>query len=161
MRRTPLAQNAAKGDPPPMRLCVFCGSNLGVRESYLAQTRAFGAQLAERGIELVYGGAHVGLMGALADVVLAGGGRVIGVIPEALQVREIAHSGLTELHVVSSMHERKALMASLSDGLWRSPAASAHSKSCSRFGLGRSSDCTANPARCSISTASSLASLGS
>ncbi|HYQ02186.1 MAG TPA: TIGR00730 family Rossman fold protein [Polyangiaceae bacterium] len=99
-----------------MRLCVFCGSNLGVRESYLAQTRAFGAQLLERGIELVYGGAHVGLMGALADVVLAGGGRVIGVIPEALQVREIAHSGLTELHVVSSMHERKALMASLSDG---------------------------------------------
>jgi hypothetical protein len=99
-----------------MRLCVFCGSNFGTREAYRATAESFGALLAERGIELVYGGAHVGLMGALADAVLARGGRVIGVIPEALQAREIAHAGLSDLHVVSSMHERKALMASLSDG---------------------------------------------
>lgn len=99
-----------------MRLCVFCGSNFGMREVYRASAEAFGALLAERRIELVYGGAQVGLMGALADSVLARGGRVIGVIPEALQAREIAHPGLTDLHVVASMHERKALMASLSDG---------------------------------------------
>jgi uncharacterized protein (TIGR00730 family) len=99
-----------------MRLCVFCGSNFGTREAYRAQTEAFGALMAERGIGLVYGGARVGLMGALADAVLARGGKVIGVIPEALQAREIAHSGLTDLHVVGSMHERKARMASLSDG---------------------------------------------
>ncbi|HEY0462701.1 MAG TPA: TIGR00730 family Rossman fold protein [Polyangiaceae bacterium] len=99
-----------------MRLCVFCGSNFGAREVYRAGTEAFGALLAEREIELVYGGARVGLMGALADAVLARGGRVIGVIPEALLAREIAHSGLTHLHIVASMHERKALMASLSDG---------------------------------------------
>ncbi|HYQ40470.1 MAG TPA: TIGR00730 family Rossman fold protein [Polyangiaceae bacterium] len=99
-----------------MRLCVFCGSSYGVRGVYRAEAEAFGALLAEREIELVYGGAHVGLMGALADSVLARGGRVIGVIPQALLAREIAHSALTQLHVVDSMHERKALMASLSDG---------------------------------------------
>jgi uncharacterized protein (TIGR00730 family) len=99
-----------------MRLCVFCGSNFGTREVYRAQTEAFGAAMAERGIGLVYGGARVGLMGALADAVLARGVKVIGVIPEALQAREIAHSGLTDLHIVGSMHERKARMASLSDG---------------------------------------------
>jgi len=99
-----------------MRLCVFCGSSFGTRTGYRAAAEAFGTLLAERQIELVYGGAHVGLMGALADSVLARGGRVIGVIPQALLAREIAHSGLTQLHVVDSMHERKALMASLSDG---------------------------------------------
>lgn len=99
-----------------MRLCVFCGSSLGTRRVYRAAAEALGALLAERQIELVYGGAHVGLMGALADSVLARGGRVIGVIPQALLAREIAHSGLTQLHVVDSMHDRKALMASLSDG---------------------------------------------
>jgi uncharacterized protein (TIGR00730 family) len=83
---------------------------------YRAGAAAFGGLLARWQIELVYGGARVGLMGALADAVLAGGGRVIGVIPEALTEREIAHAGLTELRVVGSMHERKALMASLSDG---------------------------------------------
>jgi len=99
-----------------MRLCVFCGSSFGAREVYRHAAQAFGALLAGRGIGLVYGGAHAGLMGALADAVLAGGGQVIGVIPEALVERELAHSGLTELRVVASMHERKALMASLSDG---------------------------------------------
>ena len=97
-------------------MCVFCGSSFGVRDVYLASTVAFGRLLAERGIELVYGGARAGLMGALADAVLAGGGRVIGVIPEALVDRELAHPGLTELRIVASMHERKAMMASLADG---------------------------------------------
>ncbi|HET7544793.1 MAG TPA: TIGR00730 family Rossman fold protein [Polyangiaceae bacterium] len=104
-----------------MRLCVFCGSNFGARAVYRAETERFGALLAEREIELVYGGAHVGLMGALADAVLQRGGRAIGVIPQALLEREIAHPGLTELHVVGSMHERKALMASLSDGFLALP----------------------------------------
>jgi uncharacterized protein (TIGR00730 family) len=99
-----------------MRLCVFCGSSFGARAVYREGAEAFGALLARRQIELVYGGARAGLMGALADAVLAGGGRVIGVIPEALVGRELAHPGLTDLRVVGSMHERKALMASLSDG---------------------------------------------
>jgi uncharacterized protein (TIGR00730 family) len=98
------------------RLCVFCGSSFGARDVYRAEAEAFGGLLARRQIELVYGGARVGLMGALADAVLAGGGRVTGVIPQALMEREVAHVGLTDLRVVSSMHERKALMASLSDG---------------------------------------------
>jgi len=83
---------------------------------YASVAYSFGALLARRQIELVYGGARAGLMGALADAVLAGGGRVIGVMPEALMERELAHQGLTDLRIVSSMHERKALMASLSDG---------------------------------------------
>jgi len=99
-----------------MRLCVFCGSSFGAREVYRAQTKAFGRLLARRQIELVYGGGRTGLMGALADAVLAGGGQVIGVMPEALRKRELAHDGLTDLRIVGSMHERKALMASLSDG---------------------------------------------
>jgi len=99
-----------------MRLCVFCGSSFGARDVYRSAAAEFGALLAERNIELVYGGARAGLMGALADATLAAGGRVTGVIPEALVGRELAHLGLSELHVVASMHERKALMASLSDG---------------------------------------------
>ncbi|MEI9948875.1 MAG: TIGR00730 family Rossman fold protein [Pseudomonadota bacterium] len=99
-----------------MRLCVFCGSSFGVREAYRAGAEAFGALLARRQIGLVYGGARAGLMGALADAVLASGGQVIGVMPEALRERELAHAGLTDLRIVASMHERKALMASLSDG---------------------------------------------
>lgn len=99
-----------------MRLCVFCGSSFGADEGYRAAAAAFGALLAQRRIELVYGGAHAGLMGVLADATLAGGGRVTGVIPEALMERELAHLGLTDLRVVRSMHERKALMAALSDG---------------------------------------------
>jgi len=98
-----------------MRICVFCGSSAGRLPEYRAAAVAFGELLAREGIGLVYGGAHVGLMGALADAVLAHGGEVIGVIPESLSVRELAHKGLTELQVVSSMHERKAQMAALSD----------------------------------------------
>lgn len=97
------------------RVCVFCGSAAGNKLEYLAAARELGATLANRGLELVYGGASIGLMGALADGALAAGGRVIGVMPESLVSREIAHCGLTELHVVATMHERKATMADLSD----------------------------------------------
>jgi uncharacterized protein (TIGR00730 family) len=99
-----------------MRLCVFCGSNAGQDPVYLATARALGEALAASGIGLVYGGASVGLMGAVADAVLAKGGDVIGVMPQALVDKEIAHKGLSDLRVVGSMHERKALMAELADG---------------------------------------------
>ena len=98
------------------RLCVFSGSSAGISPAYGAAARRLGEQLALGGIDLVYGGASVGLMGAVADAVLARGGRVIGVIPQALVEREIAHPRLTDLRIVASMHERKALMAELSDG---------------------------------------------
>lgn len=97
------------------RVCGFCGSNVGARESYRAAAAALGTLLAERKIGLVYGGGNIGLMGALADAALGRGGEVIGVIPHALVAREVAHAGLSELRVVNSMHERKALMADLSD----------------------------------------------
>jgi uncharacterized protein (TIGR00730 family) len=96
-------------------LCVFCGSNSGNDPSYAKVARDFGAMLAKSNIALIYGGGHVGLMGIVADAVLAGGGKVIGVIPRMLWDREVGHRNLTELHVVESMHERKAMMASLSD----------------------------------------------
>lgn len=98
------------------RVCVFCGSNPGARPSYLAAARELGALLARRGVGLVYGGASVGLMGAVADAALAAGGEVIGVIPQSLVDREVAHAGLPQLRVVRSMHERKAMMADLADG---------------------------------------------
>ena len=97
------------------RLCVFCGSNLGARPEYAERARELGAALARRGVGLVYGGASVGLMGLLAEAVLAARGEVIGVIPRALATREVAHHGLSELRIVGSMHERKALMADLAD----------------------------------------------
>jgi hypothetical protein len=97
------------------RVCVFCGSSVGIRPVYREAAQALGRALAGRGVELVFGGGRVGLMGALADAVLAAGGRAIGVIPEALVARDLAHRGLSELRVVGSMHERKALMAELSD----------------------------------------------
>jgi uncharacterized protein (TIGR00730 family) len=97
-------------------LCVFCGSSPGARPEYLAAAHALGRLLAERGIGVVYGGASVGLMGAVADAALAAGGHVTGVIPRVLEAREIAHPGLSDLRVVASMHERKALMSDLSDG---------------------------------------------
>lgn len=97
-------------------LCVYCGSNTGADGQYAAVARQLGGVLAANGIGLVYGGAGKGLMGVLADAVLAAGGRVRGVIPKALLDKEIAHPGLDELHVVNSMHERKFMMAELSDG---------------------------------------------
>lgn len=98
-----------------MRICVFCGSSPGRLPVYQEAATAFGRALAEAGIGLVYGGASVGLMGAVADAALSRGGEVIGVIPESLSSKELAHTGLTELHVVTSMHARKAMMADLSD----------------------------------------------
>ena len=102
-------------------ICVFCGSSAGAREEYAQAARALGALLAERGIGLVYGGGRVGLMGIIADAVMAAGGRAVGVIPEALMRREVGHAALTELHVVGSMHDRKAMMADLCDGFIAMP----------------------------------------
>ena len=107
----------ANVDSPPMpvdSICVFCGSSFGRGSTYKAAAEALGMLLAERGITLVYGGARVGLMSAIADAVLSAGGRAVGVIPNSMLDHEIAHQGLTKLHVVDSMHERKALMAILS-----------------------------------------------
>ena len=102
-------------------VCVFCGSSPGADPSFLAGARALGQAIAATERVLVYGGAKVGLMGAVADSVLGAGGKAIGVIPQALVDREVAHGGLTELHVVSSMHERKMLMADLSDAFVAMP----------------------------------------
>jgi uncharacterized protein (TIGR00730 family) len=96
-------------------VCVYCGSSFGSDPVYLEATKDLARTLAGRGIRVVYGGASVGLMGALADATLEAGGEVVGVIPQQLVDREIAHQGLTELHVVQTMHQRKALMAELSD----------------------------------------------
>ena len=103
------------------RLCVFCGSAVGGRPVYAEHARQLGGLLAARRIGLVFGGGHIGLMGVLADAVLAAGGEAIGVIPQALMDKELAHRGLTQLHVVGTMHQRKALMADLADG-FRRPA---------------------------------------
>ena len=97
------------------RVCVFCGSSSGVNPAYAETAASLGRLLAERGLELVYGGGNVGLMGIVADAALAAGGRVIGVIPEALMKWELGHPNLAELRVVGSMHERKAAMAELAD----------------------------------------------
>lgn len=98
------------------RVCVFAGSNTGCRTEYVAAAEALGQTLVHRGIDLVYGGAGCGLMGVLADAVVAAGGHVTGVIPEALVAKEVAHQNLSDLRTVSSMHARKALMTDLADG---------------------------------------------
>jgi hypothetical protein len=98
------------------RVCVFCGSSVGRQPVYADAARALATALLDRGLGLVYGGGSVGLMGTIADAVLAGGGEVIGVLPRGLARKEYAHDGLSELHLVGSMHERKALMASLAGG---------------------------------------------
>lgn len=102
-------------------LCVFCGSSVGSKPAYLGAAIALGKVLAEQKIRIVYGGGRVGLMGAIADAALNNGGEVIGVIPQHLVDREVAHQGLTELRVVQSMHERKALMAEMSDAFAAMP----------------------------------------
>lgn len=99
-----------------MNICVFCGSSFGKGQSYRQAAELTGKLLARRGIGLIYGGGHVGLMGVVADAALSEGGKVTGVIPRALSEREIAHGGLTSLVVVDSMHERKAEMAKRADG---------------------------------------------
>lgn len=98
------------------RICVFCGSNTGLNPVYVETARSLGRLFAREGIALVYGGGSVGLMGELADSVLTAGGQVIGVIPHALWAREVGHHGLTDLRIVDTMHERKAMMADLADG---------------------------------------------
>lgn len=98
------------------RICVFCGSSFGNRPSYKQVAQQMGVALVKRNIGLVYGGGRVGLMGVVADAVMQAGGEVIGVIPEFLAAKEIAHADLSQLHLVDSMHSRKALMADLSDG---------------------------------------------
>ena len=98
------------------KVCVYCGSSAGKRPEYAYAARSLAKALTQRGIGLVYGGASVGIMGEIADAVLAGGGNVIGVIPQALANKEVAHEGLTELKIVGSMHERKQVMMDLSDG---------------------------------------------
>ncbi|HSC04685.1 MAG TPA: TIGR00730 family Rossman fold protein [Solirubrobacteraceae bacterium] len=106
------------------RVLVFCGSSPGLRPEYATSAANLGRELASRDLEVVYGGASVGLMGALADATLAAGGTVIGVIPSRLVQHEIAHAGLSKLHVTETMHERKALMAELSDGVIALPGGS-------------------------------------
>jgi uncharacterized protein (TIGR00730 family) len=106
---------------PPRAITVFCGSRPGARPSYLAAADALGRGLAARGVALVYGGAGVGLMARIADAALAAGGQAIGIIPRALVDRELAHTGLTEMHVVDTLHQRKALMADLASGFVAMP----------------------------------------
>lgn len=98
------------------RLCVFCGSNHGKSSVFTTVAQELGKAIASRGIELVYGGSHVGLMGVVADAVLANGGKAIGVLPRFMADKELAHTKLTQLHLVDSMHERKQLMAQLAEG---------------------------------------------
>jgi uncharacterized protein (TIGR00730 family) len=103
------------------RLCVFCGSNRGSLPEYTSAVRSLGRALAERQITLVFGGGGVGLMGEIADAVLGAGGEVIGVLPRALGIKEIAHPDVEDIRIVGSMHERKALMSELSDGFIAAP----------------------------------------
>ncbi len=103
------------------RLCVFCGSRTGTAPIFADETRRLGVSMAKRGLGLVFGAGHVGLMGVLADAVREHGGETIGVIPQALVERELAHQSLTDLRVVESMHDRKALMAGLSDAFLALP----------------------------------------
>ena len=98
------------------QVCIFCGSYAGAQPMYMEVAHAIGLGLAKRSIGLVYGGGRVGLMGAIADGTIAGGGHVTGVIPQSLVDRELAHKGLNELHIVTSMHERKAMMAQIAEG---------------------------------------------
>jgi uncharacterized protein (TIGR00730 family) len=103
------------------RLCVYCGSSIGSGLTYIEAAKELAELLVANGTDLVYGGSHRGIMGVIADTVLDSGGKAIGVIPQALVDKEVAHSGLSKLHVVKSMHERKSLMAVLSDGFVAMP----------------------------------------
>ena len=120
------------------RICVFCASNLGINPAYSGAAEELGQLLVHRDIELVYGGGNVGLMGVLADCVLEAGGRVIGVIPDSLLAKEVGHLGLTELRVVKSMHQRKAVMSDLSDGFIALPGGFGTFEEFARWSPGRS-----------------------
>src|SRR5262249_18551426 len=113
--RAPLERDSS-GNPRFENICVFCGSSAGIRPSYMKGARDVGTALAQRKIGLIYGGGKVGLMGAVADAALDAAGKVIGVIPHSLVLKEIAHNHLTEMRIVDSMHERKAVMSDLADG---------------------------------------------
>ncbi len=113
--------SVAGTEPGPKSVAVFCASADGARPEYRAAAEALGRTLAQRGLGLIYGGAKVGLMGAVADAALAAGGRVVGVIPHVLVDLEVAHQGVTELHVTSTMHTRKALMAEKADAFFILP----------------------------------------
>jgi len=102
-------------------ICVFCGSNTGRQDLYRTAAQSVGTRLAQSGIQVVFGGGSCGLMGAVADAALEAGGRVVGVIPKGIERREVAHRGLSELHIVHSMHDRKAMMTKLSDGFLALP----------------------------------------
>lgn len=102
-------------------ICVFLGANPGKNESYAEAARNMGREIASRGMTTIYGGSNMGLMGILADGALEAGGKVIGVIPDSLVRKEVSHEGISELHVVSSMHERKSMMAKISDGFIAMP----------------------------------------
>ncbi|HNB21485.1 MAG TPA: TIGR00730 family Rossman fold protein [Candidatus Melainabacteria bacterium] len=103
------------------RICVFCGSSSGIKQEYAVGARELGLVLAKKNLELVYGGGHVGLMGVVADAAMSAGAKTIGIIPRCLADKEVAHQGLSELHVVQTMHERKAQMSDLSDGFIAMP----------------------------------------
>ena len=107
--------------PIPFSVCVYCGSRLGNKPGYQALAQALGTAIGKRGWQLVYGGGRAGLMGTVADETLKAGGRVVGVIPESLMKLEVGHAGLTELHVVDSMHSRKKMMAERSDAFIAMP----------------------------------------
>jgi uncharacterized protein (TIGR00730 family) len=105
----------------PFSICVYCGSRLGTKPGYAALAQALGTAIGRRGWQLVYGGGRAGLMGIVSNAALAAGGRVVGVIPESLMTLEVGHAGLSELHVVKSMHERKQMMAERSDAFIAMP----------------------------------------
>jgi len=130
------------------RICVFCGSSPGARPEYLHAAKHLGYTLVRNDIGLVYGGAKVGMMGKIAEAVLEKRGEVIGVIPKGLLDKEVAFTGLTDLRVVASMHERKALMAELSDGFIALPGGSAQSKNSLKWSLGLNLAFTRNLAAC-------------
>lgn len=122
----PLPLNAAalataSAEISPFSICVYCGSRPGTKPGYAALARALGTAIGSRGWQLVYGGGRAGLMGMVADAALAAGGRVVGVIPESLMTLEVGHAGLSELHVVKTMHERKQMMAERSDAFVAMP----------------------------------------
>jgi uncharacterized protein (TIGR00730 family) len=121
MNPTPAASPTVTRPRTLTRVAVYCASNDGARPTYVSTARALGTLLAEREITVVYGGGRTGLMGALADAAMSAGGEVIGVMPHGLVEREVAHRGITALHVVDSMHERKAMIAELADAFITMP----------------------------------------
>ncbi len=138
------------------RLAVFCGSSTGKNISYSQAASTVGKLMSEQGIGVVYGGGKIGLMGVVADAALAHGGEVIGVIPEKLMTREVGHMGLTELRVVATMHERKAIMAELSDGFIALPGGIGTIEEIMRYSPGTRSGITTSAVASSIPMATMI-----